>query len=148
MEARQELRLDLLALGRDGLALDRDELGVDETPQRLLEHPELFWKLEFHHASPCFVRQTRRVGKGAGTPRFTRARPSCAVPTVLLYRFAWWARCCAMRVARTCAWSAPLPTLRAEVHHASPVRQITRTSTATAPLERTINGLISMSSMR
>src|SRR5207249_167169 len=53
LEARQELRLDLLALVRDGLTLNRDELGVDEAPQRVLEHPELFWKLEFHHARPC-----------------------------------------------------------------------------------------------
>src|SRR5262249_17918205 len=35
-----------------------------------------------------------------------------------------------------------------EFHYVPPVRQITRTSTATAPLARTISGLISMSSIR
>ena len=30
-------------------ALDRDQLVVDEAPQRLLEHPQFFGKLEIHH---------------------------------------------------------------------------------------------------
>ena len=34
LEAREVFRLDLLALGGDGLALDRDQLVVDEAPQR------------------------------------------------------------------------------------------------------------------
>ena len=54
---RQELRLDLLAFGGDGLALDRDQLVVDEAPQRFLEHPQFFGKLEspsrVSHAHLC-----------------------------------------------------------------------------------------------
>src|SRR5262245_61070304 len=80
LEARQELRLDLLALGRDGLALDRNELGVDKAPQGFLEHPELFGQLEFHYTGSSASSVRPREG---GDPDFLCLRiwpwiPACA----------------------------------------------------------------------
>src|SRR5262249_13419954 len=151
LEFLQELRLDLLAFGGDRLPLDRDQLGVHEPPQRLLEHAQFFGQFKIHHASPTKMDAVGWAKARTQTlhtvRRSTRICPPCGLS--IRPRSLW--RRMVGKGARGRAffefssWRLCPPYTIFDNH-----RQITRTSTATAPwpFGRTISGLISMSAIR